>query len=201
MTPLFACTLCHSGLGEELRRAITGPHFWVQFAGLALTMAVLVLILMMLARQWRWADARVAGVSIGMGLGGFLDGVVFHQLLQLHGTVSARVPLTTLLGAKVNMFWDGVFHAGVWALTLLGVILLHRSAAHVPRVHGRAFTGAMITGWGAFNLVEGLIDHHLLDLHDVHQAGAPYWNYAFLFLGLILVLCGWLGLLKPRLPK
>jgi uncharacterized membrane protein len=133
---------------------------------------------------------RVAGLALGMGLGGFLDGIVLHQLLQLHGTVSSRVPLTTLLGAKVNMFWDGVFHAGVWTLTVAGVVLMHRAAAAGRTIPGRALAGAMLAGWGTFNLVEGLVNHHWLDLHQVHQLGPAYWNHLFLLSGAVLLAWG-----------
>ena len=69
-----------------------------------------------------------AGVLLGAGLGGFFDGIVFRQLLQWHNMFSARLPPDNLLNAKVNMFWDGVFHAVVWLLTVIGLWQLHRVA-------------------------------------------------------------------------
>jgi len=47
-------------------------------------------------------------------------------------------------------------------------------------------------GWGAFNLVEGIVDHHILTIHHVRDdVGAPLgWDLAFLALGAILVLSG-----------
>jgi len=47
-------------------------------------------------------------------------------------------------------------------------------------------------GWGAFNLVEGIVDHHILTIHHVRDdVGAPLgWDLAFLALGAILVLGG-----------
>jgi len=32
---------------------------------------------------------------------------------------------------------------------------------------GRTFFGSMVFGWGVFNVVEGIIDHHILNLHHV----------------------------------
>lgn len=141
---------------------------------------------------------RIAGLALGMGLGGFVDGIVLHQILQLHGTVSSRVPLTTLLGTKVNMFWDGVFHAGVWALTLIGVVLMHRSARAGRTIPGRTLAGAMLAGWGVFNVVEGSINHHWLGLHRVHQLGPAYWDYLFLLSGVVLIAWGWLWARQVR---
>ena len=55
-----------------------------------------------------------AGICMGIGLGGFVDGILFHQILQTHSMLSARLPNTTLRNLEVNMFWDGLFHAMTW---------------------------------------------------------------------------------------
>ena len=54
--------------------------------------------------------------------------------------------------------------------------------------------GLLLLGWGAFNLVEGLIDHQLLGLHHVRDdLGSPIgWDLAFLAFGALLVAAGWL---------
>lgn len=136
----------------------------------------------------------VAGVLLGAGLGGFLDGIVFHQLLQWHNMLSARLPPDTLHNAKVNMFWDGVFHAAVWLVTVAGLWRLFR-AGQRPDVpwSGRNLLGGMALGWGGFNFVEGLIDHQLLELHHVMDAAANPLpaDLAFLASGLVLLAVGW----------
>ena len=58
-----------------------------------------------------------AGLLMGVGMGGFVDGILFHQILQLHNMLSAKVPPDTLINAKVNMVWDGLFHAVTWLMT------------------------------------------------------------------------------------
>jgi uncharacterized membrane protein len=47
----------------------------------------------------------------------------------------------------------------------------------------------LLAAWGAFNLVEGLIDHQLLGIHHVRDdLGAPLdWDLAFLAFGLLTV--------------
>ena len=54
--------------------------------------------------------------------------------------------------------------------------------------------GLVLAGWGIFNLVEGLVDHHLLGVHHVRDdLGAPLsWDLAFLVLGALLLVGGWL---------
>lgn len=146
----------------------------------------------MSVQRTRIAPVRAAGVALGIGMGGFFDGIVFHQILQVHNMLSARVPTDTLVGAKVNMVWDGVFHAAVWLITALGIALLWR-AARTPdaRLSTPVLLGAMLLGWGLFNVVEGVIDHHLLDLHHVVQAlGPSHWDVAFLAWGGAMVAGG-----------
>ena len=131
------------------------------------------------------------GVLLGIGLGGFLDGVLLHQLLQWHSMLSSVVPPTTVEAMHLNMFWDGVFHAAMWITTLAGVMLLWRSSARGTTPPLRRFVGALLIGWGSFNIVEGLIDHHLLQLHNVREVLNPaIWNIAFLAFSLVVMCIG-----------
>lgn len=140
-----------------------------------------------------------AGMTIGIGMGGFFDGILFHQIMQVHNMMSARIPTDTLLGAKVNMVWDGLFHAVVWVVTAAGIALLWRATARVGAVRsGRTLAGSILIGVGLFNLVEGVVDHHLLHLHHVYERmGVSTWDYLFLASGLALVATGWL-LIRSR---
>jgi uncharacterized membrane protein len=117
-----------------------------------------------------------------MGLGGFLDGIVFHQILQSHSMLSARIDRTDLVGIQTNMFWDGVFHAATWCVTVIGLAMLWR-AVRLPgaSLQTSAFVGGMTLGWGLFNLVEGTINHHILHLHHVTE-GANHLVYDLCFL-------------------
>lgn len=134
-----------------------------------------------------------AGLALGMGMGGFVDGILFHQILQFHNMLSGRIPNTDYVGAKVNMVWDGFFHAGVWMLTAIGIALLWRAGRRGDAdLSGRLFSGALLIGWGLFNLVEGVIDHHLLQLHHVYEpAGLSGWDGLFLLWGAGMVAVGW----------
>lgn len=138
------------------------------------------------------APLRAAGVALGIGMGGLADGIVLHQLLQVHNMLSAKVPVDTLVGTKVNMVADGLFHSVVWLITLLGIALLWRAARRtdVP-LSTSVLVGSMLMGWGIFNVVEGVMDHHLLDLHHVvERLGVSMWDYLFLASGVALALVG-----------
>lgn len=136
-----------------------------------------------------------AGIVLGLGLGGFFDGIVIHQILQLHHMVSARAPPTDLAGMEVNVLADGLFHAGTYLFTIAGIVLLYRAWRRptVP-VTGRALLGAALMGFGIFNLVEGIVDHHLLELHHVWPAGPRptiLWDLLFLLSGVLLLTSGY----------
>jgi uncharacterized membrane protein len=139
-------------------------------------------------------QAVVAGFLIGIGMGGFVDGIVLHQIFQWHNMVSNWIPPTTMEAMRVNMRWDGVFHALVWLVTLIGILMLWSAAYRregIPPL--RAFTGRIVMGWGVFNLVEGIIDHQILRIHYVRQV-PEYMAYNLIFLalgGVLLVLIGW----------
>jgi uncharacterized membrane protein len=137
-----------------------------------------------------------AGIFLGVGLGGFLDGIALHQLLQTHNMLSARLPKTTIANMEINMFWDGMFHSFTWIMTAIGVALLFR-AHRVRNIvwSGRAFVGALFLGWGLFNLIEGVIDHHILHLHHVVEArGESVFDYMFLLSGVVFIVGGWLAI-------
>lgn len=136
-----------------------------------------------------------AGIVLGAGLGGFLDGIWLHQILQWHNMLSGWNPPDTLIDAKVNMFWDGVFHMGVWLSTAVGLGMLWRTVRRgvAPR-SGQTLIGAMLCGWGLFNLVEGIIDHLVLGIHHVQEYASDHLpaDLAFLAFGLVLIFIGWL---------
>ena len=134
-----------------------------------------------------------AGILLGVGMGGFVDGILFHQILQTHNMLSARLPPTSVVNLEVNMVWDGLFHAFTWATTAVGLFLLFRAGrrAEVPW-SGKTLLGSMVLGWGLFNLVEGVIDHHILHVHHVvERLGVSIWDWVFLAFGLLLIVAGW----------
>lgn len=137
-----------------------------------------------------------AGFLLGVGMGGFVDGILFHQILQLHHMLSNIIFPDTLAKADINMFWDGLFDAFNWIMTLIGIMLLWKAIKNesVPKLT-KVLIGSMMTGFGTFNLVEGIIDHQILQLHHVVQL-APYpaqlfWDLAYLASGVVLLFLGY----------
>jgi uncharacterized membrane protein len=130
-----------------------------------------------------------------LGLGGFVDGILLHQILQWHHMLSdtGDHPATTLAGLEANTLADGFFHLGTWAFvgaaTLMTVRAWQRGELAPP---WRPHAGQLLIGWGVFNLVEGLIDHALLGIHHVRDdLGGPIgWDLGFLGFGALLVVAG-----------
>jgi uncharacterized membrane protein len=144
----------------------------------------------------------LSGILLGLGLGGFFDGIVLHQILQWHHMVSStsRWNTSTLQGLKANTVGDGLFHAATWLMTLAGLALLWRVLDDRTRPvpwSRTAFIGLLLLGWGLFNVIEGLIDHQILGIHHVHSGAHHLWyDLGFLAWGALMLVAGWM--LKQR---
>jgi uncharacterized membrane protein len=140
------------------------------------------------------------GALLGIGLGGFLDGIVLHQLLQWHHLLSDVVAPLDVISIKYNMVWDGLFHAFTWLMTVVGLGLLWRAGLR-PNVPWSTptFVGSLAVGWGSFNVVEGVIDHHVLRIHHVHPGIDQFaWDLGFLVFGALLMIAGWALIWQAR---
>jgi uncharacterized membrane protein len=139
---------------------------------------------------------RSSGLLLGLGLGGFVDGIVLHQILQWHHMISSvdGRSVTTLAGLEANTVADGLFHTATWLLTVAGTVtglVAWRQGRIAPS--WRFQLGLVLVGWGIFDLVEGIVDHQLLGVHHVRDdLGAPLsWDLGFLVFGAVLVAGGW----------
>ena len=61
------------------------------------------------------------GLAAGVGLGAFVDGILFHQILQWHHFVSDDVSTSSLAGLETNTLWDGLFHVLAWTVCAAGI--------------------------------------------------------------------------------
>ncbi|HEU4471549.1 MAG TPA: DUF2243 domain-containing protein [Flavisolibacter sp.] len=200
------CITCN----REIREAIWNDRFFPNLAAMLSAFIVLALIVALLSaiasKRHRQRLSGVAGrplfspvplsnaaMVLGIGIGGFIDGIVLHQVLQWHEMVSNRLPPTTLVAKSVNMFWDGIFHAFSLLVTMVGIVLLWKLLwrTDIDR-SGNLLAGGMLTGWGIFNIVEGIIDHHVLKLHNVREITdqPEAWNYGFLGISLLMLIAG-----------
>jgi uncharacterized membrane protein len=108
-------------------------------------------------------------------------------------TATGDHPATTVAGLEANTVADGLFHVATWLVLVAAVVLTRRDWASGRRpLSARAQAGALLAGWGLFNLVEGIVDHHILGVHNVRDdvADPLWWNLGFLAFGALLLVAG-----------
>jgi uncharacterized membrane protein len=125
----------------------------------------------------------VGAFLFGIGIVGMLDGIVFHQILQWH---------------SVNMYTDrfhqimsdGLFHLFVTAVIFVSGILLWKGN---PRDTATRFWGSFLLGAGTFNLLEGIVNHHILQVHHVKPGPSQLmYDISYDLFALLLIIVGWL---------
>lgn len=215
LQPVQACITCDKRISEGIFDSAFGAralYMLLPFGLLAGIVAVLAAVgtrkhkhnLSNNSKALSPVPLTAVATIIGIGIGGFIDGIVLHQLLQWHEMISAQLPPVDYVSKSINMFWDGIFHAACLLVVLTGVVLLwklmHRTG--IDR-RGNLLVGGLITGWGLFNLVEGILDHQLLQLHNVRERipNVQSWNIGFLIFSVLLLVVGfWISRQKRNLP-
>jgi hypothetical protein len=94
----------------------------------------------------------IAGILLGLGLGGFFDGIALHQILQWHHmlTSTGDYPANTVAGLEVNTLWDGLFHASTYIFVVAGLLVLWNAALKQRRRKLRSSDGWEILVCGSF---------------------------------------------------
>jgi uncharacterized membrane protein len=136
-----------------------------------------------LQKRQRWPQGSFL---LGFGLLGSVDGIMFHQLLQWHSVYMH----TDRHGQIVS---DGLFHAGTVVALVWGALLLWRSGSSLRDRGWLVLFSGILIGGGSFNLTEGLINHHLLQIHHV-KPGDPnefIYDMAYLLSGIVLIGAGY----------
>ena len=128
------------------------------------------------------------GILAGLGIGGFFDGIVLHQILQWHHLLSDVYPVTTVAGLERNTLGDGLFHAASYLLKVAGLFLLWSAARgrHTAWPAG-LLLGTLLLGWGLFNLLEGTVNHYFLRIHHVRPGpNENFYDLSFLAWGALM---------------
>ncbi len=141
----------------------------------------------------------IAGILLGLGQAGFFDGIVFHQLLQWHHMFTNVETSNTVLGLELNTLGDGLFHLVDWLFTLSGLIVLWLAIKRNDvNLSTAVLIGAFCIGAGMFNITEGILSHHILQIHHVkpgeHQLA---WDLSFIGAGILSVIIGGIILNRP----
>jgi uncharacterized membrane protein len=145
----------------------------------------------------------VAGILLGLGQAGFFDGIFFHQLLQWHHMFTNIESSNTVAGLELNTLGDGLFHLFDWIMTLAGIITLWIAVKRdYVALSTSVFIGAFCIGAGMFNVVEGILSHHILQIHHVkpgaHQLA---WDLGFIGAGVVSIIVGWFIINRDRVTE
>lgn len=126
------------------------------------------------------ASVRRVGLTgglLGFALGGFFDGILLHQILQWHHLLSAIDPDD----ARLQVMADGLFHALMYVLALIGLWQLWRLARDM-RIPTALLVAAMLAGFGAWHVVDAVLSHWLLGIHRIRMDSASplFWDLLWL---------------------
>lgn len=125
---------------------------------------------------------------IGIGLAGLIDIIIFHAILQWHHTSSHAIVPKTMETLQINVLHDGLFLSFSLVITIVGIGILLFSHDAQGKYHTvinkKSLVGLMFIGFGGFNTIEGIINHHILQMHHVIEIPDPIlFDLAFLALG------------------
>lgn len=141
----------------------------------------------------RFGTPFAAAFTLGFALGGFFDGILLHQILQWHHLLSLAEP-EAFRSLHVQILADGLFHALMYVVALVGLVLLWRSREGLAATGGsRRLLGGLFMGFGTWNAVDVGLFHWVLQLHHVRlDTAAPIaWDVGWLAaLGVVPILIG-----------
>jgi uncharacterized membrane protein len=134
-----------------------------------------------------WTRERLGYLVLGVSIGGLVDGVVLHQVLQWHHLWSARRDDSTVDGLEANTLLDGIFH-----LATLGVLALALALLVGRRLDRRPLVGLGLVGWGLFHVVDQLLFHLALEAHHIRMGveNEALYDWGFFAIGLVLIAVG-----------
>lgn len=134
----------------------------------------------------------LAGLCLGFAAGGFFDGILLHQVLQWHHLLSnlGTAPFDDL---RVQILADGLFHMVMYLVAAIGLWLLWR------RPRSRRFWADFLIGFGLWHILDAVLVHWILGLHNIRidVANRFVWDLLFFALGVIVLA---LGLVLARRP-
>ncbi len=135
-----------------------------------------------------------SGYAIGIGLGGFFDGILLHQVLQWHHLLSGLEQARQDI--RILILTDGLFHVLMYLVTFVGLWLLWRARGELSASGAdRLLAGNALIGFGAWHIIDGILSHWVLGIHRIRMdVDDPLvWDLLwFVLFGLVPVALGWL---------
>ena len=202
-----ACPFCNRQIRDGIYNSMFYPNLLSMLSAFIVLAVIVIALIVISTKRHRKKLSSSTGIELlspvplmaaatvtGIGLGGFVDGILLHQVLQVHEMLSNKIAASNYVGKSINMFWDGIFHAFCFLVVFTGIIMLWKL---FPRkdidISGKVFYGGLLMGWALFNIVEGVIDHQILKLHNVVELSANHSiaNYSFLVVSILMLITGY----------
>src|SRR5690606_22595817 len=86
---------------------------------------------------------------------------------------------------RVQVMADGLFHAGMYAIAVVGLWQLYRARSHLARPGAnRRFIANFWIGFGVWHVLDALLSHWLIGIHRIRMdvAHPLPWDVAWLVL-------------------
>jgi uncharacterized membrane protein len=138
----------------------------------------------------------LSGVMLGFALGGFFDGILLHQILQWHHLLSLVADAGDL---RMQILWDGVFHALMYVVAMLALAGLWRSRTPPSGDHA-PLTALMLAGFAGWHFVDAVASHWILGIHriKIDSPNPLAWDLAWLAAFGLVPLAAALAIWKRR---
>jgi uncharacterized membrane protein len=127
------------------------------------------------------------GIILGIGLMGAIDTIIFHQLLQWHHFYYDTTDYW-------RIFSDGLLHTFTATMLVLGSMRLWSQRREAARILSSVpLWSGMLLGAGGFQLLDGIVIHKILRLHQIREGADSHLPYDIAWNGFALVLLvgGW----------
>lgn len=124
-----------------------------------------------------------SGILFGLGAVAFIDETIFHQILHWHHFYDKS---TTSIG----LISDGLFHAFSWFATVASLFMV----ADLRRKNSwnkKRWFGSYILGAGLFQLYDGIIQHKILNLHQIrYNVEIFYYDLVWNLIAAVMIIIG-----------
>ncbi|PFG45069.1 putative membrane protein [Georgenia soli] len=136
-----------------------------------------------------------SGLLFGAGIAAsMIDLFIFHLALHWHHFYDRST-------TEVALTADGFFHAFGWFITIWGLFLL-ADVRRRTEVAWRRWAAAVVTGVGLLQLLDGVVDHKVLRIHQIrYDVDLLPYDVAWIGSAVLLVLVGLLLLRRARPPS
>lgn len=125
----------------------------------------------------------ISGILFGIGLVALVDEIIFHQLLQWHHFYDRATPYIGILS-------DGLLNAFALFAIVLGLFMFADLNRRGTR-HTATWVASFFIGLGGFQLFDGIINHKLLQVHQVRYGVEPLpYDLAWNISGALLLAVG-----------